>query len=81
MRGPDYDFKPEIKELENLVQESDTSELMEKVAFLTSRRILIPFMIMAIMIMLQVINHSISVSTEKKMILSYFFSPYPDPKW
>ena len=61
LRGPDYDFKPEIKELENLVQESDTSGLMEKVEFLTSRRILIPFMIMAIMIMLQVINQSISV--------------------
>ena len=63
LRGPDYDFKPEIKELENLVQESDTSGLMEKVEFLTSRRILIPFMIMAIMIMLQVINQSISVET------------------
>ena len=63
LRGPDYDFKPEIKELENLVQESDTSGLMEKVEFLTSRRILIPFTIMAIMIMLQVINQSISVET------------------
>ena len=63
LRGPDYDFKPEIKELENLVQESDTSGLMEKAEFLTSRRILIPFMIMAIMIMLQVINQSISVET------------------
>ena len=64
LRGPDYDFKPEIKELENLVQESDTSGLMEKVEFLTSRRILIPFMIMAIMKMLQVINWSISVELE-----------------
>ena len=53
LRGPNYDFNPELKELEYLVKSKNTG-VMETMKELRSRTNVIPFIIMATMIIFQV---------------------------
>ena len=53
LRGPKYDFNPELKELEYLVKSKNTG-VMETMKELRSRTNVIPFIIMATMIIFQV---------------------------
>ena len=54
LRGTQYDLMPEIKEMEHLTQNVGKVAIAEKICELKSRRNVVPFLIMALMISLQV---------------------------
>ena len=54
LRGPKYDERVELSELENLSSSNDKLTIAEKLKELSSRRNVIPFLIIAIFMMLQV---------------------------
>ena len=56
VRGPKYDERVELSELEILVSSNDKLTMVEKIKELSSRKNVIPFLIMAVFMMLQVTN-------------------------
>ena len=54
LRGPTYELKDELKELEDLVRNEDDASIYEKLQLLKSRSNAIPFIIMVTILMLQV---------------------------
>ena len=54
LRGTQYDLMPEIKEMEHLTQNVGKVAIAERICELKSRRNVVPFLIMALMISLQV---------------------------
>ena len=59
LRGPNYDKSVELSELENLASSNDKLTIALKLKELSSRKNVIPFLIMAIFMILQVINYII----------------------
>ena len=57
LRGPNYDKSVELSELENLASSKDKLTIVAKLKELSSRKNVVPFLIMAIFMILQVINH------------------------
>ena len=56
LRGMEYDYMPEMKELEHLTQNQGNVTITERIRELRSRKNVVPFLIMALMISLQVIR-------------------------
>ena len=56
LRGPNYDKSVELSELENLASSKDKLTIAAKLKELSSRKNVIPFLIMAIFMILQVGN-------------------------
>ena len=56
LRGMEYDYMPEMKELEHLTQNQGNFTITERIRELRSRKNVVPFLIMALMISLQVIR-------------------------
>ena len=62
LRGMEYDYMPEMKELEHLTQNQGNVTFPERIRELRSRKNVVPFLIMALMISLQVISFALVIA-------------------
>ena len=81
LRGPEYDYMPEIKELEHLTQIQENITMTERIRELRSEKNVVPFLIMALMISLQVLDICSNYCLISRVAIDFFSSLFLDLKW